>query len=200
MTLNLVLAFAASLFFLIATCLIFRIFQNRKARMGGAISKAKAYWLGFVLCVWFIWPLLLLGMGELLTPWKKAWIVFSILLWLRALIETFMLTVTKNWRPPHGYGSHFFTAFCLALFSALHWQMFANVEQSLFWGLCVFTILLDAYYAIRFYEIVREKTVGDKGLWFAADGEERFIKINKLTLAFNVFITLWAMAFLLVAL
>jgi len=170
--------------------------QNQKPRMGGAISMAKCLWLMFALCVWFVWPLILFLTDEISSAYKDAFTLFLALIYTRGVIEVFMLLVTKNWRPPYGYVSHLLTALLMVVAAVLApagWR--EHADELWLYTLCLFTILLDAFYAWRFHAIV-DVTTGDEGIWFAAEGDEKFRRINKITTFFNVVIYAAAAIFL----
>jgi hypothetical protein len=183
--LSLALALAGAL---LAVGLYFRQNRGDQARMGGRIAPAKAFWLYYTLAVWFVLlPGLLLQL-TLPPAIFLAWSALTVSMWIRGLVEAYLLFVTKNWRPPLGIAHDLLTfgLFCTAL-----WARADSWNESTFWTQ-VFTLslgvslLAEVYYATAFYRLVRERTTGEDGVWFASAEDPKFRRIVNVTALVNI--------------
>jgi hypothetical protein len=167
--------------------------QSRGA-LGGRISRAKAYWLPFAVFFWFVVCPVAAALDVLARPLSLALFWFSAFMWLRGAAEMVMLYVTKSWRPPYGI-SH--DALCIVLIvSVLGWQHEALSSLSAFdaWGVALVALLLvslgvEIHHAWSFFVAVGGRTMGEAGVWFADDVDERFRKINRNTFRWNVMLS-----------
>jgi hypothetical protein len=116
-------------------------------------------------------------------------------MWLRGAAEMLMLYRFKNWRPPYGI-TH--DALCIALLLgvlAWHHDAFAAFGPLDAWGvglvvLLVVSLCVEIHHAWSFHAAVSGRTMGEEGVWFADDDDERFRKINRTTFFWNVVLTL----------
>lgn len=172
----------------------FRRRQNSGA-LGGAISRAKAFWLPFAIWFWFVVCPVVAFDGVVAFPLRVTLGAFGVFMWLRGAAEMVMLYGTKTWRPPLGIGHD---VSCIALIAAV--LAFFGLDLLSFqrsidlWtvGLCVtvvVSLLVEIHHAWSFYEAVKGRTTGEDGVWFADDEQERFRQINQNTFRWNVILS-----------
>ncbi len=166
--------------------------QNGKSVKGGAISPPKMAWLFFTVYLWFlVCPLAAMDPS---VPSGARWVLgaFALSMWIRGLAELHMLYVTHSWRPPYGVAHD---VFCIALvvagllFVPGAWAGFTTPRTSwvsALWLLVLFSLCVETVYATLFFRAVKGKTIGEDGVWFAAENEARFRRINRLTFALNI--------------
>lgn len=178
--------------------LIFYKKQNHLRLIGGKISKAKVVWLCLAIYIYF--PVMTLLVFEKSLP-REFQIIFgsvSILMWLRAAGELYLLYGIKQWSPLMGIGHNML---CLSVIFAevsfLKIFLYDSWPLELLLGLMSCCLVLDSYYAYQFRKIVHAKTKGAEGLWFADDERECFRRLNTLTGRWNwiiisiLIISLW---------
>ncbi len=171
-----------SLIFVFAS-LYFYWRQNNKAKLGGKISLAKAIWLFYTIYVWFF-LLPYIYFYHPISPYTTIWVLFSLWMWIRGVIELFMMFVTKNWTPPLGI-SHDITCALLFIGTSIYW--YKELADNFSWAPFIFhlslflSVLLETYYAYGFYKIVGEKTKGDDAVWYAGEDNKDFKFLVKLT-------------------
>ena len=190
--------------FLAAFGVRFRRRQNAGA-LGGAISKAKAYWLPFAIWFWFVVCPVVAFDGVVAFPLRCALGAFGVSMWMRGAAEMVMLYVTKNWRPPIGIAHD---VACIALVGAVL-AFFGLDLMTLRPGLdlwavglvvaVVVSLLVEIHHAWSFFEAVKlspgGRTTGEDGVWFADDEQERFRRINQNTFRWNIILSLAVTAF-----
>ncbi|MDX2011135.1 MAG: hypothetical protein SFW67_13130 [Myxococcaceae bacterium] len=167
----------------------FRAKQNAGAR-GGRISNPKVVWLFFAIWFWFIECAVLAFEPALPWPYRVILGAQAASMWLRGVIELFMLHVTKNWRPPIGI-TH--DALCIVTTVGLSAWFGPRMLELGAWGpwapalvvLVVVSLAVELLYAALFFRAVEGKTTGDDGIWFADPESERFRRINRITFACN---------------
>lgn len=162
-------------------------------KMGGKMSRAKSLWLLFTLLFWFcLCPLLALD-PLCPTPWSEALLAFSASMWLRGIIELYMLYKTKNWRPRYGI-AHDLSCLLLLPGVALWagwpaeigegWARLSAAVVGVAWGaMCV-----ELLYAAWFNKLVAGKTTGDEGIWFADEESALFKRVNRVTALNNIWL------------
>lgn len=176
---------------LIALALRFYRRQKRGA-LGGGISAPKMAWLGLAVYLWFL-ACPLVALDDHVTP-QLRWVLgaFALSMWIRGIAELYMLYVSKNWRPPYGVAHD---VLCLAIVAGglllfpgarPFGTSFEAVWQTGFVALIFFSLCVETVYALLFFDAVKGKTTGEEGVWFAAEDEARFRRINRLTFALNV--------------
>lgn len=175
--------------------------------LGGRISRAKAYWLPFAIWFWFVVCPVVGFDAAVHEGARRALLLFGLFMWLRGAVEMVMLYVTKNWRPPMGITHDVLCALLVLVLAAQGMQQLvsdglANAHGLDVWayGLCVVVLVslaVEIHHAHSFFVAVRGMTTGDDGIWFADDEEERFRKINRTTLVWNVVLTAAVGAFVL---
>lgn len=175
--------------------------QSRTNRLGGTISKAKAYWLTYVLFNYFGVSLYFLLSLSPESIGYNGLFIFTVLIILRTLIQLIMMFGLRNWRPPYGIFSNLLIA--IFTISYIFWEIYGNefVEIQdyilpLFLAKLTIILLCDSYYALAFYKIVGDETTGDQAIWFANNQDVRFQFINQLTYRLNFIFTLISIAFL----
>ncbi len=152
------------------------------------MSRPKAYWLGLVVYLWFcLCPaaaLLLLS-----PPWALCFGAFAANVWIRGLVELFMLTVTRNWLPRYGILHNLLS---LALFAALFTAAAVRtpgaaspsptfLPAALLAASVVASLLMETYHALAFARLVQNRTTGESGVWFADAEQPKFAAINRIT-------------------
>ncbi|CAM3459652.1 hypothetical protein COSO111634_16345 [Corallococcus soli] len=154
----------------------FRHRQNARGARGGRISGPKLAWLLYAVFLWFlVCPLVAMDPA---VPGEARIVLgaFAVSMWLRGAAELYMLYVSRNWRPPYGVGHDLG---CIALDGRDVWAL-ALV------GLVLVSLVVEVAYAALFHQAVEGRTTGEDGVWFADAEQERFRRINRLTLALNV--------------
>jgi hypothetical protein len=114
---------------------------------------------------------------------------FSVLMWMRGLVEVFMLYVTRTWRPPIGIAHDVLCACFLVV--GLYYSGVGLREPLQPWLFAfvvalVVSLIVETMYAFLFHEAVGGQTTGDEGVWFASKEDPRFLRINRLTTVINV--------------
>ncbi|MEW6431152.1 MAG: hypothetical protein AB1730_06550 [Myxococcota bacterium] len=176
--------------------------QNRGGKLGGRISLPKRVWLTFTVWSWLFECAALAFDGGLPAGFRVVVGVHAASMWLRGVVELLMLYRWKNWRPPYGVAHD---AFCIATVLALSAVYRAELTGVLgawgpaFVGMLVFGLAVELVYAVLFFRAVEGRTTGDDATWFAAEGEARFDRINRLTTALNVPQLAFQLAFVLLA-
>jgi hypothetical protein len=160
--------------------------QNSGA-FGGAISKAKAFWLPFAIFFWFVLCALVAADERVEVSWRVVFGGVAALMWVRGPVELYMLYRTKNWKPPYGIAHDFLCVVWLAAAAAFAAASSVDAWLVALWALLVLSLVVEIHHAWSFYVAVKGHTVGDDGIWFA-DDDPRFIAINRRTLFFNVVI------------
>lgn len=171
--------------------IIFYKRQNNGFKIGGPISKPKAYWLFFVLFQYYCFSIwLLLFYGE--SFFRNPLIITIVLLLIRAFLQPIIMYLTKNWRPIFGMTFNILTAVTITIFTIFY---FLNADfelqevdkiQNAFLCMIVFILITDTYYAYSFNKLVKGETVGPKAIWFASSENKKFDKINRITFWLNI--------------
>ena len=172
---------------------VFHQYQNKKTRIGGKISVEKTLWLSYALFFYFVLcPVL--SLDNTINYTHRVIIgSFTVLIIIRGVFQLWFMFLSKNWSPKLGIGYNIFSLIIIiseilyfndAISISLidhhaRWTFFAIIMVSL----CLIT---DSVYAYKFYQIVKDKTYGSRGIWFASDDETRFNNINKLTTRLNI--------------
>ncbi|MBL8920450.1 MAG: hypothetical protein JNJ54_16420 [Myxococcaceae bacterium] len=180
----------------------FRAKQNAgHGARGGKISNPKVLWLFFAIWCWFVECAVLAFEPRLPWPYRLIVGVHAASMWLRGVVELFMLHVTKSWRPPIGIAHD---ALCIATIAGLAAWSGAALRDTGAWGpwapalvvMLVFSLVVELLYAALFFQAVEGKTTGDDGIWFADPESERFKRINRITFACNTPQVLFQLALL----
>ena len=178
--------------------------RQRAGAMGGALSRPKAAWLLWAVLVWFLVCPLLAWEPALSRPYDRALGLFSLSMWLRGVIELYMLYGPKNWRPPYGIGHELAWLALLAaavvvdgspLKPTTPWGVVGAVSV----GVITLSMILETAYAAVFYKVVQGKTTGEEGIWFADQEDPRWRRINQVTLAWNIPLYMWLLLMVLAA-
>lgn len=157
--------------------------QNKKKSIGGKIALAKLFWLDYTLITWFFLPLFFYfenNASLVILPW----FVLSLSMWIRGIVELYMLYVSKNWSPIIGISHDVLTLLLVIIFSfKVESQLFIDY---LMVASLVFSLVLETYYATAFYQIMKGKTQGDEAIWFVSQEEPRFKRVLKITSFGNI--------------
>jgi len=161
--------------------------QNRGQRLGGPIAASKGLWLYWTIYVWFFF----LPYTLLTDNWQDAflwgWGFLSLSMWIRGILEIYMLFVTKNWTPKIGITHDIFTflgvlisyvVFCESFFTASWWSQLFSIAL-------LISLAIEIWYAFAFLKLMREKTKGDQAIWYASKDDPQFLKILRVTTTFN---------------
>lgn len=157
--------------------------QNKNENIGGKMALCKLFWLDYTLITWFFLPVYFYYRnfnGEAF----DILFVLSTSMWIRGLIELFMLYVTKNWTPPLGIAHNIITI--LLVISAMYFTVLHSKVHLIFSLSLLLSLLLETYYAYAFYKIVKDQTKGDKAIWFASKENPQFAKVLKVTTIGNI--------------
>jgi hypothetical protein len=163
--------------------------QNQGHKLGGPISPAKALWLYWTVSVWFFIIPMLLYFWHWPPVIKQPLLFLTISMWVRGVIEIFMLFVSRNWIPPYGIGHNLFTLASMSLLFARNTESLRAVSFSslVFLISMMISLLVESYYARSFFKLVQSKTMGEDGLWYAHEKDPIFKKILFLTKMWNLF-------------
>ena len=169
---------------IIAISFIFYWGQNKKENIGGKMALCKLFWLDYTLITWFFLPLYFYIKGFHGEAFDILY-VLSASMWVRGIIELFMLYVTKNWTPPLGITHNIITI--LLVISAMYFTIIHSKVHFIFSLSLLLSLLLETYYAYAFYKIVKDKTKGDEAIWFASKENPQFTWVLKVTTIGNIF-------------
>lgn len=169
---------------------VFFFVQNRTKARGGGISLVKAFWLVYVISLWYVFPVLLafkaLNQIEVLCLY-----LFLGSVGLRAIIEIILCYITHNWRVLYG-----------VLFNIIHLlialtsiALFIIADSQLlfaftFLAICILTELVFVRWFIK-------STGGpEQGYYFVPDlPEYAWVHRCSLMLFVPQFILFWAWMF-----
>lgn len=168
---------------IILVSLFFYYYQNKDQKIGGKIALCKLLWLDYTLIAWFFLPIVFY-FQNMSGEFYNLFYIISISMWIRGIIEIYMLYVTKNWTPPIGIAHDIFT-FLLALFIFIT-QIDYSLKTYLICSGLLLSLILETYYAYAFFKIVKEKTKGEDAIWFASKENPKFKKILTLTTFGNI--------------
>lgn len=183
---------AALLLGQLAAGLVFYRRQNRPGRIGGGISLPKLLWLNWAVFVWLLLTPLVALDASLTGSLRIVFSGFALNMWLRGLIELYMMYISKNWRPPYGVAHNIFSLLLLGgLLVGTRSGLPGFSEGWNSWALALSfviaaSLLVETVYAIGFHRAVAGRTTGDDAVWFAAADDPKFQRLNRLTVACNV--------------
>ena len=162
--------------------------QNRAGRSGGPIALSKAIWLHYTLYTWFfVLPYAYYRLPDAPVGDRTLWAAFALSMWIRGAAEAVMLFKTKNWTPIIGISHDIFTFGLMvwAYSSGARAEIATDPAIAVFSGSMLLSILVETHHAASFFAIMRGKTQGDGGLWYAHKGDPRFRRILRATTFFN---------------
>ena len=165
-------------------------YQNKKQRIGGAISKPKAYWLFFCLFLYYFMPIWFISYFNEL-PSTQIFIYKGIIciMVLRLVFQGIYMFYIKKWTPKFGIAFNFFLVLFILTTAAGAFDQF-GVEPFQYTALLIALMaVIDSYYAYTFRKLVEGKTVGEEAIWYAAENDDRFQTINRLTFRNNLIVT-----------
>jgi hypothetical protein len=162
--------------------------QNKPGVMGGPICKAKAFWLYYTIVNWFfILPYALYVTKDIPVSHSNVWLCLTLSMWIRGVAELYMLYVSKNWTPTIGISHDIFTILLMAIglvyggvSTFINEPILTFYTASLFLSVCA-----ETHYARSFFKIMRGKTQGEEGLWYAHEHDPRFKRIILTTAIIN---------------
>lgn len=189
---NSLILFLTSLSILIVVLLIFRHRQNTNSSMGGKISPAKSYWLGFALMVYYVCVPVLIW-----DTYSPSFIRFALSLFfgvflLRGLLQMILMYILKSWTTTMGILANGLGLLALIVPFIVGWSRSERIEDGGYLtvvGLIASCLILDSYYAWRFNRLVKGQTQGDDGIWFASSKDPAFFQINRITYYANMMLT-----------
>lgn len=165
--------------------LFFYYFQNKGKKIGGKIALCKVLWLDYTLIAWFFLPIVFYFQG-MSGDYYDVFYTISISMWIRGIIELYMLYVSKNWTPPIGIAHDIFT-FIIATYT-FYLTLPTTYDSIIISSSLLLSLVLETYYAYAFYKIVKEKTKGDDAIWFASKDNPKFKKILTITTFGNIIV------------
>jgi hypothetical protein len=161
----------------------FKYYQDR-GKMGGSIAWSKCFWLNYTIINWFLLPLYFWYSD--IGPLKYTLMTIASMMWIRGIIELYMLFVTKNWKPMYGIIHNVMTI--LAAFVVFYFNPRISMLESIYTLSLFISLNLEIYYATFFHEHVGEKTQGDKAVWFASKDDPKFKQVLTVTTLGNLYV------------
>jgi hypothetical protein len=163
---------------------IYKIKQTKNS-LGGQMAWSKSFWLAFTLISWFFLPIIFNATNNGLSiDFLFLTKVLTMSMWIRGIIELFMLFKFRNWNPIYGV-THTFLTFVICaiiLFNSKILGLELIYSISLLIGL-----ILETYYAIFFLKKIGKRTQGEESIWYA-NNEDPIFKLNlKITFIGNIF-------------
>ncbi len=132
--------------------------QNSGQLPGGQIALVKLFWLGLVIFIWYIMPKLLLFKGADASIDKRLLMIHLCNVWIRALIELYMVYFGHNWLPIYGISHDIFSALLLLLLLRLCWPQITTVVKT-FLLVLTGSFLLETVFAIY----MRSQVISEDG-------------------------------------
>lgn len=167
--------------------------QNKTHKIGGAISKAKVFWLGYAVFNYFIFSVWLYFQTPIDHVFHSLLTTALVLFYCRFVVQAVLMFILKRWQPPMGmaYNILCISALGIALIKIMynHKGNFEHTEGGYllyFIGL-ILTLTTDTYYARAFFKIIGKRTMGADAIWYASDEDPQFQRINRITARLNVF-------------
>lgn len=162
--------------------------QNKPKVMGGPICKAKAFWLYYTIINWFfLLPYALFILKEIPQSHFNVWVCLTGSMWIRGIAELYMLYVSRNWTPTIGISHDIFTLILMG--AGLMYggpDTFLTEPILVFYTLSLFlSLAAETHYAKSFFNIMKGKTQGEDGLWYAHEHDPRFKRIILTTAIIN---------------
>lgn len=163
------------------------------ARIGGALSPPKQVWLFLALGTWFVAAPLLALDPAVSRPWRALLGAFAGLMLIRAPLELLLLYWLRRWTPPMGIAHDLLCGVVVAVglplvLVRLGWPPAGADRAAALLALTVLlTLAIEVHHAWAFWRVVGSQgTQGHDAVWFAASGDPRFARINRLTVGLNV--------------
>lgn len=171
-------------FCFVSSFILFLIQHQKNPRKGGSLAPSKRFWLFYTLFTWFIFIPLSLYEAKVSPPYILSFRLLTISMWIRGGIELIMMYLTKNWTPPLGIAHNLLTFTLFVSCLSQYEQIRPDIELFFFVTVGI-SLLLETYYAIAFYKVVKEKTKGDEAIWFVNKENPQFKTILLFTHFFN---------------
>ncbi len=173
--------------------------QNQPGKIGGPIALSKSFWLHYTITTWFLLlPYALWMLPDAPPADRLVWWILTLSMWTRGIVELIMLFITKNWTPIIGISHDVLTFFAMAVGYATRVDEAAgkgstaagvfspvNLSTTLFTFSLLLSMGVETHHAASFYRLMRGRTQGDEGLWYAHPGDPRFTRILRVTTFFN---------------
>ena len=179
---------AVGVIVVIGFAVAFGRYQNHGRRLGGPISRPKLLWLALASYGWFV-VAPILGWDGTVDPDVRFYLQgFTALVVLRAVVELAMLYIAKRWIPALGIGLNAACAAWIGVALAIL-PRGPDLGTAWTWAFLLWlaaTCVLETYYALAYQRVVRGRTDGEAGNWFATDGDPKFGRLNRITAAANV--------------
>jgi hypothetical protein len=126
----------------------FYYFQNYAHGLGGSIALPKVLWLGYVLWFWYFLPLLIVSDRRISSQLRQVYWVFWLNMFLRAVVELWMMYFGQNWHPYYGIAHDLFSA--LFLFALLlEENILTQIDEVVRFNCRIMAIMfwIEAYFA-----------------------------------------------------
>ncbi len=168
--------------------------QNKQKSIGGKISSAKAFWLGYALFNYFVLPVFLFFFFEHSLFNQVLWLIIC-LFYFRMLFQSYLMFISKNWIPNYGMFYNILSILVISYALIKLYITFGTFAQPglllLSFFLCKLILILftDTVYANKFKLLVGNHTKGNDAVWYASE-EKKFKNINKATFRNNFFFSL----------
>lgn len=184
------LALLALLALCVAAGVRFHLAQNVRKARGGPISGPKLAWLLYAVFLWFLVSPVAALDSSIQPALRGVLGAFAAFMWLRGLVELYMLYVSHNWRPPYGI-THDVACMALVLGGLWAFPPARPLSPVDLWAAALVALVLvslgvEVLYAALFFRAVEGRTTGEEGVWFADEHDPRYRRINRITLALNV--------------
>ena len=160
------LAFASAVAGLLLAAFAFLSVQNSGMLPGGSVAPVKLAWLSCAILFWYLLPALLLADSRLPDPVRFACGVLLANMLARAVVELFMMYVSKNWHPWFGIGHDVFTAILMFMVSR---PVFRSADLRFYGGFLLVIIAMFIVEACFAWYMLSEATSPGATVYFVAD-------------------------------
>ena len=125
---------------------VFYLLQNKNLLPGGNIALSKIFWLCLVIFYWYIAPALLLSSKFKCVSDLILIKIHLVNVWLRAIIELFMMYISKNWSPYYGI-THDVLSFFLLGGLLYFYRKNLSKETSRLFSVLIAIFSIETYFA-----------------------------------------------------
>lgn len=159
--------------------------QNSRTSIGGKISTPKAFWLGFALFSYFVFPVYLYFLF-FNNDVRFIVVIIIAVFYFRMLVQGLLMFVFHSWIPYYGIAYNIFSFVVVSLSLVVLYTRFDLSDTPVIMLLSVFIckllliLITDTFYAIKFQRIVGDNTTGRLAIWYAAE-DQKFLEINRIT-------------------
>ncbi len=188
---KLVISYYAILLFTTIAAIGFYFIQNNGLLAGGQIALPKLVWLALAILFWFFMPILFLLDDRVALRWRQVYLIFIINMLLRAIIELFMMYISKNWDPYYGIGHDVFTIVLLGL---LLIRTPGNLKDNILFG---FTVILLMMFVteILFVFYMLFQVSGKESVVYFVPGDDSHLGIMIITWIVVTFLAIYLLSF-----